>query len=85
MSELDNIKERFEKVYIVADEDMHKVLGPLKKDIGWLLFELTKEKKQMSDQDILAEWNAGGGVYGDPAMLTISMTKDEYLKFRRSL
>ena len=37
MSELANIKERNEKIYLVADEDMHKVLGPLKADIKYLL------------------------------------------------
>jgi hypothetical protein len=32
-----NIKERNEKIYIVADESMHKVLSPLKEDIKYLL------------------------------------------------
>lgn len=35
--ELLNIRERNDKVYILADEDLHKILGPLKKDIQYLL------------------------------------------------
>ena len=37
LKELNNIKERNEKVYMVADEQMHKVLSPLKQDIKYLL------------------------------------------------
>lgn len=37
LKELANIKERNEKVYLVADENMHKVLSPLKQDIKYLL------------------------------------------------
>ena len=36
MSELDAIKERNEKIYILADDNMHKVLKPLKDDINTL-------------------------------------------------
>ena len=37
LKELANIKERNEKVYLVADENMHKVLKPMKQDIKYLL------------------------------------------------
>ncbi|CAB4133232.1 hypothetical protein UFOVP250_79 [uncultured Caudovirales phage] len=32
-----NIQERWDKVYILADEDMHKIISPLKEDIKYLL------------------------------------------------
>ena len=37
MTKLDEIRERNEKIYIVADDNMHKVLKPLKDDIKYLL------------------------------------------------
>lgn len=84
MSELDNIKERFEKVYILADENTHIVLSQLKKDIGWLLYQITS-KQIPSDDEIMTEWNSAGGVYGDPAALTLSITKEDYINFRKGL
>lgn len=85
MSELDNIKERFEKVYIVADDQTHIVLSHLKKDIGWLLYELTSQKKELSDADIISEWNSAGGTVHGPNVETVAMTQSNYLKFRRGL
>lgn len=35
--DFDNIKERQEKVYVLADDDMHKIIKPLKDDIAWLI------------------------------------------------
>ena len=32
-----NIKERQEKVYVLADDEMHKIIKPLKDDIKWLI------------------------------------------------
>lgn len=37
LKELANIKERNDKIYMVADDNMHKVLKPLKDDIKFLL------------------------------------------------
>ena len=37
LKQLANIKERHEKIYLVADDSMHKVLAPLKADIKYLL------------------------------------------------
>ena len=35
--EFDNIKERYEKIYILADESMHKLLATMKDDIHTLI------------------------------------------------
>ena len=35
--ELKNIRERNEKIYMVADDNLHKLLKPLKNDIKYLL------------------------------------------------
>jgi hypothetical protein len=37
MTKLETIKERQEKVYILADEDSHKLLSTMKEDISYLL------------------------------------------------
>lgn len=37
MSTVENIRERNEKVYILADESLHAIIGPLKHDIEYLL------------------------------------------------
>lgn len=37
MEMVEDIKERNEKVYILADEEQHKIIGPLKHDIEYLL------------------------------------------------
>ena len=42
MTKLENIRERQEKVYILADEDSHKLLSTMKEDISYLLELVSK-------------------------------------------
>ena len=42
MTKLENIRERQEKVYILADEDSHKLLSTMKVDISYLLELVSK-------------------------------------------
>lgn len=37
MQQLEDIKERYEKIYILADEDTHKLIKTMKEDIEYLL------------------------------------------------
>lgn len=37
MQQLEDIKERYEKLYILADEDTHKLIKTMKDDITYLL------------------------------------------------
>ena len=42
MTKLENIRERQEKIYILADEDSHKLLSTMKEDISYLLELVSK-------------------------------------------
>lgn len=37
IQQLEDIKERYEKIYILADEDTHKLIKTMKDDIEYLL------------------------------------------------
>ena len=56
-----DIRERYEKIYILADNDMHKLLSTMKADIDYLLQVAedclidVKDVEQMTARQIAAE------------------------------